>query len=98
VEKRDGNLAMLNHGLDMSQSTSVKEQCLNCLWFLDGKRFLLSKQVEGLGLGVCRRMPPIAGPERVPGQSHDDARYATWPIVYEDDYCGEHKNKKKLVK
>jgi hypothetical protein len=73
----------------------MRSECKSCKFYNDASNFFVNKKViSEIGLGVCRRNPPIGCGERVDGQVHSDARYGVWPLVYEDDFCGEWKRKR----
>jgi hypothetical protein len=57
--------------------------CKTCPWCYE----LADDQV---GDGECRKSPPSPVPE----QGH---WFGVWPIVYQDDWCGEHPDRKRVT-
>lgn len=70
-------------------------KCENCIYWknLTGYYFDDGKvEIDNIKYGECHRYPPKNRPE-MSSLSHKVERYV---ITYNDDYCGEYRNKEAI--
>jgi len=67
----------------------LKPQCFNCAWS--------KPKTEHIGLFECRRYAPRGGNDFVNGEANFNnptlMPHAWWPVVFDEDFCGEFKAK-----
>jgi hypothetical protein len=58
----------------------VNYRCINCRWFDNQHKSLLTVSKN---LGYCRKHKPVIY------QTEDNRYFGGWPLVDDDDFCGE---------
>ena len=64
------------------------ETCQNCRWWEPVSVDDDSADDQGEGHGLCRRMPPFAGPD-VGEDGSGVFHWGYWPHTINDSWCGE---------
>jgi hypothetical protein len=65
------------------------EKCMNCYYWQQGD--LITKDLQD---GVCRRYPPTVIYENNEEIKNGGERPVVYPRTYENDWCGEFKDKR----